>query len=223
MDTNDFFKIVQNPAEGVFKDKGSRFLSYIYPILEESAVKSILLRLRKDHPKARHICYAYRWGSDPTYHRINDDGEPNGTAGNPILNQLKSHELSNTLLAVVRYFGGSLLGVPGLINAYKLSSDDAIQKSHIIEMRRNVHFKFIATYGMEKKLISFANKFHGEFTNKIYQERIELYIAFPLSQHERLLLEMPTFFAGTWSTPTGNSVPDSKEYVISLFQYKDGF
>ena len=106
MPCKDVFQTIEGNSKGLFKDKGSSFISYIFPVFDESVVKEHLLVLKKEHPKARHICYAYRWGPDPDYNRINDDGEPNGTAGKPILNQLRSHELENTLVAVVRYFGG---------------------------------------------------------------------------------------------------------------------
>ncbi|MEP7320640.1 MAG: YigZ family protein [Saprospiraceae bacterium] len=189
MNAGDFFNIVKEPSTGVYKDKGSSFLSFIYPILHESAVKSILFTLKKEHPKARHICHAYQWGPDPSYFRINDDGEPGGTAGNPILNQLKSHKLDNTLLVVVRYFGGTLLGVPGLINAYKQSALHVIQHASIIIMRRNVYFNISASYSMEKNLLSFLRKNDGEIISKKYAESIEIEASFPISLHQKIVIQ----------------------------------
>ncbi|MEO5582108.1 MAG: YigZ family protein [Saprospiraceae bacterium] len=186
MNTSDFFNIVKEPSIGMYKDKGSSFLSFIYPVLIESTVKSILLNLKKEHPKARHICHAYQWGPDPAYYIINDDGEPGGTAGNPILNQLKSYKLDNTLLVVVRYFGGSLLGVPRLINEYKKSSLDAIQHAAIIVMRRNVYFRIKAPYSMEKNILSVLRKNDGEILNKKYGECIGLEASFPRSLHQKI-------------------------------------
>lgn len=100
---SDTFKTIHLPATGIYKEKGSSFISYIYPLLDESKTKPILAELKKEHAKARHICYAYQWGPDPDYTRHQDDGEPSGTAGKPILGQIRSHQLENVLLAVVRY------------------------------------------------------------------------------------------------------------------------
>jgi uncharacterized YigZ family protein len=177
----DTFKTIESDSQGIFKDKGSSFISYIYPVFDEAEVKKKLLLLKKEHPKARHICYAYRWGPDPEYNRINDDGEPGGSAGKPILNQLKSYDLENTLIAVVRYFGGSLLGVPGLIHAYKSAASDAIHHASIITKRRNTYYKMNISYVLEKQLISLIKKFEGIIINKNFGEAIEIHVAFPLS------------------------------------------
>lgn len=116
-----YFSIAQN-AEGIFKEKGSKFIGMAYSFDDEQKLKGILDQLRKEHPSARHFCYAYRIGSKGDIFRSNDDGEPAGSAGKPILNTLLSNQITNVLVVVVRYFGGSLLGVPGLINAYKEAS-----------------------------------------------------------------------------------------------------
>jgi uncharacterized YigZ family protein len=146
MQANDCYKTVKEPAEGIFRDKGSRFIAYIYPVLSELEIKPILATLKTVHPKARHYCWAYRLGLDAGNFRINDDGEPSGTAGRPILNCLLSAELTNVFVVVVRYFGGVLLGVPGLINAYKSSTVDAINHSFIIEKTVNDLFKVTCDY-----------------------------------------------------------------------------
>lgn len=128
----DTYQTISKKSEGVFKDKGSRFLAYAYPFKEESKLKKILEILKSEHPKARHFCFAYRLTSDRNVFRINDDGEPSGTAGRSILNTLLSKDITNILVVVVRYFGGTLLGVPGLINAYKMATEDAINQAEII-------------------------------------------------------------------------------------------
>jgi uncharacterized YigZ family protein len=115
----DTFKTIRTPAEGIFKDRGSKFLAYAYPIEQENEVKPLVENLKKEHFKAVHHCFAYRLGLDRSNFRVTDDGEPSGTAGKPIFNTLLSQEITNILVVVVRYFGGTLLGVPGLINAYK--------------------------------------------------------------------------------------------------------
>jgi len=129
---DDSYKTIQAPAEGIFRDKGSKFIAFAYPICSEEEVKPILTELRNAHTKARHFCYAYRLSPDRSIFRINDDGEPSGTAGRPILNCLLSADLTNILMVVVRYFGGTLLGVPGLINAYKNASLEALKDSEIL-------------------------------------------------------------------------------------------
>lgn len=123
---SDAYTSVQNACEGLFKDKGSRFISYLYPITSETQVKPLVDAVKKEHHAARHHCFAYRIGHDGAVFRANDDGEPSGSAGRPILGAIDSAGLSDVLVVVVRYFGGILLGVPGLINAYKEATRDAI-------------------------------------------------------------------------------------------------
>jgi uncharacterized YigZ family protein len=112
---------------GDFRDRGSKFLAYAYPVSTATAIKEKLQALKKEHPKANHHCYAWRLGTDGTQYRANDDGEPAGSAGKPILGQIDSFGLTNVLVVVVRYFGGTLLGVPGLINAYKTVTAQALE------------------------------------------------------------------------------------------------
>lgn len=121
------------PAEAEFKDKGSRFTAFAYPVCSAESVKSRVDALRQAHHKARHWCYAYRLGTAGTQFRANDDGEPAGSAGRPILGQIDSAGLTDVLVVVVRYFGGTLLGVPGLIHAYKTAAAQALQSAQIIE------------------------------------------------------------------------------------------
>ena len=140
-----YFSITQN-AEGIFKEKGSKFIGIAYSFDDEQKLKGILDLLKKEHPSARHFCYAYRIGSKGEIFRSNDDGEPAGSAGKPILNTLLSNQITNVLVVVVRYFGGSLLGVPGLINAYKEASLACLhlagKKECISEDVYQVNFKY---------------------------------------------------------------------------------
>lgn len=129
----DTYLTIAAPSEGIFKDRGSKFIGFAYPVESEEEIRQRLQELRKEHFNARHHCYAYRLGADKLQYRINDDGEPSGTAGRPIYNQLLSKDLSNILIVVVRYFGGTLLGVPGLINAYKNAALEAIAQAEIVE------------------------------------------------------------------------------------------
>jgi uncharacterized YigZ family protein len=129
---DDTYKTINRISEGVFRDKGSKFIGYAYPIKSETEVKSILNQLRAEHTKARHFCWALRLSPDRNVFKLNDDGEPSGTAGRPILNTLLSSDITNVLVVVVRYFGGTLLGVPGLINAYKNATIAAIEENEIV-------------------------------------------------------------------------------------------
>lgn len=143
---NDTYKTITKPAEGVFRDRGSKFIGYAYPIRSEEEVKGIIQQLKSEHPKARHHCWALRLSPDRNVFRINDDGEPSGTAGRPILNTLLSQDLTNVLLVVVRYFGGTLLGVPGLINAYKTAAQKALTTAEVIEKTVNDQYQLRFDY-----------------------------------------------------------------------------
>jgi uncharacterized YigZ family protein len=137
----DTYYTIQDPSEGIYRDKGSRFLAYLYPIASDSQIKEVIAGLKAEHPKASHYCWALRLSTDKTIFRLSDDGEPSGTAGRPILNTLLSNEITNVLAIVVRYFGGTLLGVPGLINAYKSATIDAISNATIINKTINSVFR----------------------------------------------------------------------------------
>ncbi len=137
--TPDFYYTIENPSIAEFKDKGSKFIAYAFPVNEVKDFKEKLAAIKKEHPKATHHCFAYRIGTDGTTYRVSDDGEPSGSAGRPILGQLDSKQLTNVLVIVVRYFGGTLLGVPGLINAYKSSAAMALQLVAIIKKPVMIH------------------------------------------------------------------------------------
>lgn len=142
---DDTYKTVNEPCEGIYRDRGSKFIANIYPVRSEGEVKDLLLKLQSLHPKARHYCWALRLSPDRSVFRVNDDGEPSGTAGKPILNTLLSFDVTNILAVVVRYFGGTLLGVPGLINAYKSATIDALENASIVE--RTVNSTYRITFG----------------------------------------------------------------------------
>lgn len=129
----DTYKTISTPSEGLFKDKGSKFIAYAYPVTSEDQIKEIVQSIKKEHYSARHHCYAWRLGHEKLLFRANDDGEPSSTAGKPILGQIQSFDLTNILIVVVRYFGGTLLGVSGLINAYRNAAFDAINQAEIVE------------------------------------------------------------------------------------------
>ena len=143
MEEDSYLTIVA-PAETSSRERSSKFLSFIYPVTTEEEIHEILEGLHKKYYDATHHCYAWRLGADGAQWRANDDGEPSGTAGKPILGQLLSHNLTDCLVVVVRYFGGTKLGVPGLIAAYKESTLEAIETAEIIEktVDRHIHLDF---------------------------------------------------------------------------------
>ena len=144
----DTYKTIRKESSGLYKDKGSKFISFAFPVIDEESISEILDRLKKDHHNAHHHCFAWVLGSEKKRYKINDDGEPSGTAGKPIYGQILSHDLCNILIVVVRYFGGTKLGIRGLINAYKGAAIDAIQNNAIITKTiRNyyrLHFEYPA-------------------------------------------------------------------------------
>ena len=141
MSAKDTYKSIAAPSEGLFKDNGSRFLAFAYPVETEAEIKEIVAALKKEYHDARHHCYAWRLGLDGAAWRANDDGEPSGSAGRPILGQIDSAGLSDILVVVVRYFGGIKLGIPGLIRAYKTSTADALAQARVVEKVAGFSFR----------------------------------------------------------------------------------
>ncbi len=136
----DTYRTIPGPAEGLFKDNGSRFISFAYPVETEDEIRGIITELKKKYHDARHHCYAYRLGHLGDTFRANDDGEPSSSAGRPILGQIDSRGLSDVLVVVVRYFGGIKLGIPGLIRAYRTSTADALDKAGTVEKTAGKRF-----------------------------------------------------------------------------------
>ena len=143
----DSYKSIPAPAEGLFKDNGSRFISFAFPVETEEEIKDIVAELKKKYHDARHHCYAYRLGYLGDRFRANDDGEPSGSAGRPILGQIDSRGLSDVLVVVVRYFGGIKLGIPGLIRAYKTSTAEALDNAGAVEKIAGKWFRIDFGYG----------------------------------------------------------------------------
>jgi uncharacterized YigZ family protein len=143
---SDTYRTIKAFSQGIYKEKGSRFVGLAFPVSCEAEIKQILSETRKEHHDARHHCYAYVMGADGSVWRANDDGEPSGTGGKPILGQIRSLELTNLLIVVPRYFGGTLLGTSGLINAYRSAAENtlsnAIITNHIIHQKCNISFPY---------------------------------------------------------------------------------
>lgn len=157
---DDTYHTILAPSEGLYKEKGSKFLAFAYPVHNLDEIKAHLDKLRKDYFDARHHCYAYILGADKATWRANDDGEPSGTGGRPIHGQLLSADLTDTLIVVVRYFGGILLGASGLANAYKVAARDAISHAQIIEktidVRYRLHFEYALLNDVMRVVKDFA-------------------------------------------------------------------
>jgi uncharacterized YigZ family protein len=143
---DDTYKSIASESTGTYKDKGSKFIAFAYPLKSEEQVKGLVNALRLTHSKARHFCWAFRLTPDRSIFRLQDDGEPSGTAGRPILNALLSADLTDVLIVVVRYFGGTLLGVPGLIQAYKSATMDAIAEAKIVTKTLNDVYELTFPY-----------------------------------------------------------------------------
>jgi uncharacterized YigZ family protein len=166
----DTYLTIKEPSVGLFKDKGSKFLSFAYHVCDEAEIKKIVEKLRKDYFDARHHCYAYRLGAEKLVFRTNDDNEPSGTAGKPILGQIVAKNLTNILVVVVRYFGGTLLGTSGLINAYRNATADAIANAVIEE--RNVYAIFQLAFSYEQ--INYVMKIVKDFELSAFDQNFEL-------------------------------------------------
>ena len=162
---------IEKPSVAEFKDRGSKFLAYAFPIKSTDDFKKQLKQLKEEHPKAAHHCFAYRIGIDGNNFRSGDDGEPSGSAGKPILGQIDSKELSDIAVIVVRYFGGTLLGIPGLINAYKTSTSLALQLTAIVQKPVLVQYELQFDYTLMNEVMMVAKRF--EFT--IFQNEMQLF------------------------------------------------
>ena len=182
------YRTLKSPAQAEFKDKGSRFLAFAYPVQTAEQVKKHVDDLRQEHHKARHWCYAYRLGVDGNQFRANDDGEPSGSAGRPILGQIDSFELTDVLVVVVRYFGGTLLGVPGLIHAYKTSTQMALENAQIIEKNIEKTVRIRCEYPYLNEAIRIAKNHQAEIIEQDLQLDCRLTVRIPLANAEACLV-----------------------------------
>lgn len=162
----DYYFTIEKSSVAEFKDRGSKFLGYVFPIETVEDFKKELQLLKKEHPKAVHHCFAYRIGFTGNEFRANDDGEPSGSAGKPILGQIDSKKLTNVGIIVVRYFGGSLLGVPGLINAYKTAAGLAIQTVPMIQKPVMVNYSVSFDYGLINEVMQVLKQCQCMVKNK---------------------------------------------------------
>ena len=181
------YRTLKSPIQAEIKDKGSRFLAFAYPVQTAEQVKKHVDDLRQEHHKARHWCYAYRLGVDGNQFRANDDGEPSGSAGRSILGQIDSFELTDVLVVVVRYFGGTLLGVPGLIHAYKTSTQMALENAQIIEKNIEKTVRIRCEYPYLNEAIRIAKNHQAEMIEQDLQLDCRLTVRIPLANAEACL------------------------------------
>jgi len=200
---------------GEFKDRGSKFIAYAYPVQTEEEALMHLATLRKEHPKARHHCFAWRLGADGHRFRANDDGEPSGTAGRPILGQIDAARLTNVVVIVVRYFGGSLLGASGLIQAYRESAAEALRQAPQQECIILAHARAEVTYAMLPEWISAAKRAGLETLREEYGETTAvLWVGAPRSQLENTLLQVKAYLRKC--TPSEGGTLPWPEGVLSV-------
>lgn len=183
----DTYNTITTASEGLFTDRGSKFIAYAFPIKSEEEIKEYLEEIKKEHWKARHHCYAWRLGTDGNMYRANDDGEPSGTAGKPILGQLDSFEITDTLVVVVRYFGGTKLGVGGLINAYKSAAIDALTKVEIIEKTIDNYYEIIYDYSVTSQIMNFVNHYELKIVSQSFGEKAIMNFSIPISKTDVIL------------------------------------
>ncbi len=183
----DRYNSIAEVSEGLFRDNGSRFLAFAYPVGTEAQIKEIVSSLKKEYHDARHHCYAYRLGYKGDVFRANDDGEPSGSAGRQILGQIDSRGLSDVLVVVVRYFGGIKLGIPGLIRAYRTSTDDALSKAAVIEKTAAVDFRLEFGYMSMNAVMKVLKDMKMEARDQQFDTNCSLTVAVRLSAEEDFL------------------------------------
>ena len=183
---DDTYRTLANPSEGLYKEKASKFLAFAFPVRSTEEVKGYLDRLRKEYYDARHHCYAYILGPTKEAWRANDDGEPSGTGGRPIYGQLLSADLTDTLIVVVRYFGGILLGASGLANAYKTAARDAIDHATIIEKTIDIRYRLHFEYAAMNDVMRIVKDFGLKPENQHFDLDCQLDLAVRQSESVRL-------------------------------------
>lgn len=181
----DSYLTVENKVETLYKEKGSKFFSFVFPVKDLSEVKSILDELKKKYYDATHHCYAYILGFEKEVFRMNDDGEPSSTAGKPIYGQLQSKNLTNVLLVVIRYFGGTKLGVSGLIKAYKTAAAECLSAAMIVEKKVRLSYKVMFPYEKMNAVMSLLKEIKAEQTKHIFETECSMEVLVESSQQNK--------------------------------------
>jgi uncharacterized YigZ family protein len=188
--SSDYYYTIDRYASAEFKDRGSKFFAYAFPIIDVADFKRQLQGLKEEHPKAVHHCFAYRIGVDGNNFRSNDDGEPSGSAGKPILGQIDSKQLTNVGVVVVRYFGGTLLGVPGLINAYKTVTALALQTTPIVQKAVEIKYRLQFDYTKMNVVMIIAKKYNCTVLDQQMELFCRMDVGIPKANHELVLLKL---------------------------------
>lgn len=179
MTNQDFYYTIEKAGSAEFKDRGSKFIAIAQPIASVEEFKEAMANIKKQHPKATHHCFAYRLGLDGNIFRVSDDGEPSGTAGRPILGQIDSKGLTGVLVVVVRYFGGTLLGVPGLINAYRSAAALALQITPLVQKQVEKEFEVQFDYTMIGEIMALAKQYNCRVVKQEMQLFCNMTLAIP--------------------------------------------
>jgi uncharacterized YigZ family protein len=190
MPDKEHYYTIEKPATAEFKDRGSTFVAHAFPLASKDDFKTLLNSVKSEHPKATHYCFAYRIGLDGTNFRVADDGEPSGTAGRPILGQIDSKGLINILIIVVRYFGGSLLGVPGLINAYKMATLLVLQLTPVIQKQVEINYHLQFDYTMMNDIMMIVKQYNCTVHSQEMQLFCIMYIGIPKNRMEEVLYRL---------------------------------
>ncbi len=183
----DTYKTLQHESQGIYTEKGSKFIAFALPVTSEEEIKGKLAEIKKKYYDARHHCYAYILGPDKAVFRMNDDGEPSSTAGRPIYGQLLSHDITNVLIVVVRYFGGTKLGVPGLINAYRTAAKDAIEANTIIEKTIDETYEIRFDYAAMNPVMQILKHDGIKINGQSYEDRYILDFTLRRRDADRIL------------------------------------
>jgi len=188
--TPDYYYTIEKDGYAESKDRGSKFLAHAFPITDVTAFKKRLQELKEEHPKAAHHCFAYRLGVDGNNFRSSDDGEPSGSAGKPLLGQIDSKQLTNVAVVVVRYFGGTLLGVPGLINAYKTAAALALQTTPVIQKAIEINYRLQFDYTKMNEVMMIVKKYNCSVLNQKMELFCVMEVGIPKHNLELVLVKL---------------------------------
>jgi len=183
----DAYLTIKAFSEGLYKEKGSRFIALAWPVTTQEEIKTIIENVRKEHHSARHHCYAWMLGQNRQNYRINDDGEPSGSAGKPILGQINAFQVTNILIIVVRYFGGKLLGVSGLINAYRSAAESTLKNSEITELFIRDYYELVFPYACINDVMKIIKDEEAGQSEQKFELECRMTINFRISASERIL------------------------------------
>jgi len=186
----EVYYTIEKISEAEFKDRGSKFIAYAFPVATVDEVKACLNKVKSAHPKATHHCFAWRLGLDGNSYRVSDDGEPSGSAGRPILGQIDSKEITNTLIVVARYFGGTLLGVPGLINAYKTSASLALQTTPVVQKQVEALYRLQFDYTIMNPVMVVVKQFNCSVIKQDMQLFCMMTIGVPKNREDDVLYRL---------------------------------